>query len=148
MASSSDAAKRAKAIAGGQEILGYVKRDLSGVEAGQVLTFLYDAKSPGKKGTNLFDLNPTIVLLGAKKSKTGVPLIIGANTNYLESVIDKGKVVLRMRTGTKLPSKLLEKMVHAYRLDRVASSFYRALDGAADPAILMSEPLFTYVRGI
>lgn len=140
---------RASRIARGGEILGYRKVSSPGqVKIGTVLTYIYDAKNGGKKFWGMYDANPEIVYLGLKRSQKGSLYMIGANTHYLERKVDRRKVILRMRTGTRLPSSLFPEMIHAYRLDRVVSPIYRAIDIVADFNVLTSEALWKYVNDL
>lgn len=143
-----DPGRRARRIAQGTEVLGFVKVNASALQVGQVCSFIYDAKTPGLKGTELFDANPTIVFLGVKRSKDRHLYAIGFNANYLTRFVDKSAVILRLQSGTKLPSRFLQEAVHAYRLDRIVSQVYRAIDVAADPILLSSKALWRYVKTI
>jgi hypothetical protein len=143
VARENDQPRRAQRVAQGKEILGYRKVSKpNDVDPGTVLTFIYNAQKPGLKNTSLFDSNPEIVFLGLKKSEEGKLYVVGANAHYLERKVDRGKVILRLRTGTRLPSKLFPQMVHAYRLDKIISPVYRAIDVVADASILLSEAVW------
>ena len=72
--------------------------------------------------------------------------MVGFNCNYIDSKLDRGRVILRMRTGFKLPSKL-NLAIHAYRLDRIISPVYRAIDVVQDAAILNSIPEWRAAAG-
>ena len=143
-----DAGRRARRIAQGTEVLGFVKVNASALQVGQVCSFIYDAKTPGLKGTELFDANPTIVFLGIKRSKDRHLYAIGFNVGYLSRFVERSSIILRLQTGTRLPSRFLEEAVHAYRLDRIVSQVYRALDVAADPILLSSKARWRYVKTI
>ena len=140
-----DAGRRAKRIAQGAEVLGFKRVNAEALQVGQVCSFIYQAKQPGLKGTQLFDSNPTIVFLGVKRSQDGKLYAIGFNANYLTRFVDKSAVILRLKTGTRLPSRFLEEAVHAYRLERIVSSVYKAIDVNVDPVLLSSKALWRYV---
>lgn len=115
-------------------------RGFGEISVGSVITFLYESKGPGVKNRSYYDYNPMIIFLGLRKNKAGKPFAIGFNTHYCEKFVDKGKVILRYRTGLRLPSSLWQDAVKAYRLDRVVTdNIYRAIDVTADASILNTE---------
>lgn len=131
----------------GGEMLGWIRTGVGNSFGGKgdLFTFLYGAKQPGLKGTNLYDYCPQIIYLGAKRNKKKELYVIGANTHYWNGYIEKTKGILRFRSGLRLPTRLIVKSVHAYRVDRIVSPVYRAIDIIVDPAIMTSEPIWRTV---
>jgi len=140
----SNPAKRAAIIAQGGTLLGFMPvQKVSDVGIGTVITFLYGSKGPGLKGRSFYDFNPNIIFLGIKESQKGELFAVGFNTHYCDSFVERSTVVLRMRAGLRLPSRLFKQAIKAYRLDRiVGNNIYRAIDVAADPSILASKGLW------
>lgn len=139
--------QRARRIARGQEVLGYKQvGSASTMEQMNLYSFIYKAEKPGKKHSNVFDANPQIALLSVKRSKSKDLYFIGANTHYWNGFTERSSGILRMQAGLKLPSRLLVSSIHAYRVDRIKSPIYEAIEVAVDPLILTGKPVWERVK--
>tara|TARA_R110002012_G_scaffold147361_1_gene305856 strand:+ start:774 stop:1217 length:444 start_codon:yes stop_codon:yes gene_type:complete len=123
------------------------KVNLDDIKPESVYTFLYEAKYSGTRGKgfpksmdNMFDANPLITPLKVSSSR-----IIGLNTHYLSSFIDKGKFIYSFRKGG-LSRKMMELMIHEYKLRRIRSSIYLVKNLFVDPTVLSSMPDWKEIR--
>jgi len=122
------------------------------LEPGDAITFVYQAESPGfpKPGLsplneNVYDANPFVVLTDVKRIK-GKVIVYGLNVNYLRSRMDRGKTVLSLRLDRSISKRNYVQMIHAYRLDRLQSSIYKAVNIISDKEILTTIPLWREVK--
>ena len=136
--------RRIKNVDGNTPGLGLVRVNLPELEEFDVITFSYKAESPGfpKKGIqppnpNLYDANPLIVLTEVKMVN-GKRIIYGMNANYLMNRIARGKLILANRREKYVSKSLYERMIHAYRLDRIKSNLYRPRNVVLDKDLLTS----------
>ena len=117
----------------------------TGVKASDVVFFGYEAKTSGfpKEGLtppfpDLYDALPLILVTQVARTKSSKLLVSGMNVNYLETRIDRGKVVLSLRFKAKIPSRLYRQMIHTYRVDRMKTPMFVVPDIIADPNIFNS----------
>jgi len=137
---------RLQRIYRGDPILGFRKtKGIRELMPGNLFTFVYDAKTPGLKGTSLFDINPQVILMDIRSYK-GKDVIIGLNTHYLSGFVEKRSTVLGTRRGMTIPKQLIEKACHAYRVNRIRSDIYTAVDLTADASIMLSKPVWQTVK--
>ena len=81
--------------------LGLRRVNLNELQEFDVVTFEYEAETPGfpKKGIqppnpNLYDANPLVILTEIKKDKKGRHILYGMNANYLMNKFARGKLIL------------------------------------------------------
>jgi len=146
------AARRTLKIKRGGEIFGFVEKSLGEIDSGDFLTFIYEADKAGtNKQThlmeNLYDANPFIYVLEAKRNKTdGRIIITGLNTNYLHFKREKARIVASLNILNRTQKSLYKRMIHTYRLDRVKSPLFKAVDVVADAMLLTSTADWQSIR--
>ena len=120
---------------------GLTKKSLNELSPADFITFVYKAESPGvNKKTHgidakIYDATPFIYLLDVKRSKNNI-LLTGLNSNYLNFAREKARVLVSIRLNGRMNRKFYQQCIHSYRLDRIQSSLYRAVDLVADAYLL------------
>ena len=131
--------KLSQKLRSGNNTFGLVKKNLGELKENDFISFIYDAKTPGKKGTEMFDANPFLFLLGAKRdNRNGNILITGLNAHYLDFNRDKAKVIASLRLNNRVNRRFYLNLIHCYRLDRVESPLFKVIDVVADAYLLSS----------
>lgn len=86
---------------------------------------------------DLYDSLPLILITQISRVRSsGKILMSGMNINYLDSMFDRGKVILSIRMNAKIPSRLYRQMIHSYRLDRLKTPVFKSPSVTADAEIL------------
>lgn len=135
--------RRESNIARGIAPFGFSESPISSLSEGDNITFIYDAERSGfnKKNRNypLYDLNPNIVLIKALRSrKSGKIIIYGLNVNYLDSKLERGRLILYSRTQAGINQRLFEKAIHCYSLSRVKSKIFKSNKTVSDLSLMRS----------
>lgn len=139
-------------IRSGRNSFGLVKKDLQELKPYDFISFLYEAKTPGVSKVHnldesLYDANPFLFLLRARRdNKTGKILVTGLNAHYLSFTTDKARVIASLRLNNRVNKRYYQKLIHTYRLDRIKSPLFKAVDVIADAYLLKSGADWTSVN--
>jgi len=141
---------RIQNIASGRNVFGAKPlTSVTDLGKGDVVQFLYKAHSSGmnpKVGhpdKNLYDAFPLVDLTDLKRTKDRKTILYGCNLHYLPRVVDKNKVIIAINVLNRIPTSLHKQTIHAYRLDRVQSKFYKSIDVVKDKDIALTLPVWT-----
>ncbi len=141
---------RIQSIASGRNVFGAKSlTSVSELSKGDVVQFLYKATSSGMKpkvgqpDINLYDAFPLVYLTDLKISKDRKALLYGCNIHYLPKTIDRGKLIIAVNVLNRIPASLHKQTIHAYRVDRVQSKFYRSIDVVRDKDVALTLPVWS-----